>query len=764
MAWGDLPAEARTLDPLGDNLRHGLTAVAVLAFISFFSASILFFYLVYKLTTWSLFIKSQSDGQFHQQSGSIQRAIDVTLGIDGIFSDSNGEAGKKADGDAGPRQPNQFLVLIINLLLADMHQGVAFLLNAAWLRYDAILVDTATCYTQGLFVSLGDLASSMFITAIAIHTYMAVVRGIQTPQKVLYGVIVAIWMFVYAISFIPIATTRNGAEFGGFFVRAGSWCWMNRKYENLRLFTHYLYIFLGLGTTSILYIIIFFHIRRQARVGASNGENDGDSVELQLNRNPAFLIYPVIYVLCTLPLAAGRIATMAGANVPNGYFCFAGAMIASNGSFDCLLFGTTRNTIIFASRYDIASNDVGLKTFAFLKTPTNRKFGNTISIQGGRQHDEVPATGGWWTWPAKGAGSSNRSHRGMTRTTSQESLRGPAIQMDTVTSVVVEVDDGVERDPRYPDTSTSSNPSLRSADKDFVRIAERTQESEIGLHLCRTYARWAEVDLWIDRGISNFARSKFDYALFDIWNLLGDTAEAYEPIKLRKEWLETVGQRRNKTGKKSDFKQDSIWDKAIDVADEIRTREPYFSAEVSGSSLQMAIAVHLADILSRMGPDYLDRKGIRVLDDDDGKSPEPDDPIVEHEFFLGGYGYSIRSSSTIPLALAILLLHIAVVLIHAMVILFSRHRWLSSCWGSFGEILILALCSGKHDLGNVGGGVDSSRTWSTPAVVRVVGNEGKLEMILRQGDTDELIKRDGYVGEEGIGNGYTRVEPGIKYR
>nr|CEG04786.1 unnamed protein product [Fusarium clavum] len=289
-------------------------------------------------------------------------------------------------------------------------------------------------------------------------------------------------------------------------------------------------------------------------------------------------------------------------------------------------------------------------------------------------------------------------------------------------------------------------------------------EKELGLHLCRTYARWAEVDLWIDRGISNLARSKFHYALFDIWNLLGDTAEEYEPIKLRKEWLETVGQRRNKTSKKSDFKQDSIWDKAIDVADEIRTREPYSSAEVSGSSLQMAIAVHLADILSRMGPDYLDRKGIRVFDDDDGKSPEPDDPILEHEFFLGGYGYSIRSSSTIPLALAILLLHVAIVLIHAMVILFSRHRWLSSCWGSFGEILILALCSEKHDLGNVGGGVDSSRTWSTPAVVRVVGNEGRLEMILRQRDTDELIKRDGYVGEEEIGNGYTRVEPGVKYR
>ncbi|KAF9761048.1 hypothetical protein IL306_003989 [Fusarium sp. DS 682] len=477
MAWGDLPAEGQTLDPLNDDLRRGLTAVAVLAFISFFSASTLFFYLVYKLTTWSLFIKSQPSGHFQHTTGRVQRAIDFTLGIDGIFSENDADPNKKTDGNAptAPRRPNQFLVLIINLLLADMHQGVAFFLNAAWLRNNAILVGTASCYTQGLFVSLGDLASSMFITAIAFHTYLAVVKRRQTPQRVLYAVIVAIWVFVYAISFIPIAATRNGAEFGGFFVRAGSWCWMNKKYENLRLFTHYLYIFIGLGTTSILYLIIFFHLRRQARFESSGSPSQADTMQLQLSRNPAFLIYPVIYVMCTLPLAAGRIATMAGANVPNGYFCFAGAMIASNGSFDCLLFGTTRNTIVFASKYDVSSEDVGLGTFAFLKAPSQR-FGNTISIQGGRQNDENVA-GGWWSWPGRASGSENRSRKGMTRTISQESLRGPAIQMDTVTSVVVEVDDSTERDPRYPDTAASSNPSLRSAEKDYTRATQRSMDT-----------------------------------------------------------------------------------------------------------------------------------------------------------------------------------------------------------------------------------------------------------------------------------------------
>lgn len=237
---------------------------------------------------------------------------------------------------------------------------------------------------------------------------------------------------------------------------------MNKKYENLRLLTHYLFIFIALAVTSLLYISIFLSIRRQDR-SAVKATYEDDASQLQLSRNPAFLIYPIIYVLCTLPLASGRIATMAGADVPLGYFCFAGAMIASNGSFDCLLFGTTRNVIVFASRYEVDAADLGLKTFAFMKTPTNRRFGNVISIQGGGS-GQVGEEGakGWWSRARGRAGSGVRSRGGVVRTTSQESLRGPAIQMDTVTSVVVEMDDSKDVDP-----AASLSPSVHSVDKDF---------------------------------------------------------------------------------------------------------------------------------------------------------------------------------------------------------------------------------------------------------------------------------------------------------
>ncbi|KAK7413479.1 hypothetical protein QQX98_007627 [Neonectria punicea] len=479
MAWGDLKLESQTLSPLPPNLRSGLTAITVFAFLSFFSSTILFFYLSFKLVTWHLFIKNRRASEV-QQTGGFQKAVDFTLGIDGIFSDNQNDAQQPPAGDAklqsAPKHPNQFLVLIVNLLLADMHQGVAFFLNAEWLRKDAVVVGTPTCFTQGLFVSLGDLSSSMFITSIAIHTYMSVVKRRRIKQNVLYIAIGFVWIFVYAISFIPIAATRGGAEYGGFFVRAGSWCWMNREYENLRLLTHYLFIFIALGVTSLLYIGIFLSIRRQTRSDCPAKPSEGeDTTQLQLSHNPAFLIYPVIYVLCTLPLALGRIATMAGANVPLGYFCFAGAMIASNGSFDCLLFGTTRNVILFSSRYDVDATDLGLNTFAFMKTPTNRRYGNVISIQGGKQGSQgADSNGGWWLWSNRGGGSDPRGRKGMTRTISQESLRGPAIHMDTVTSVVVEVDDTKDRDPRYPDPSSSSSPSVNSTEKEFRRVITRS--------------------------------------------------------------------------------------------------------------------------------------------------------------------------------------------------------------------------------------------------------------------------------------------------
>jgi G protein-coupled glucose receptor regulating Gpa2 len=119
--------------------------------------------------------------------------------------------------------PNQFLVLIMNLLFADIQQSMAFLLNVTWLAKDAISVGTTACWTQGWFISTGDLASSVFITTIAAHTYLAIVRNYRLPTWVFYTCIAVLWSFIYGAALIGVIVTENGAGHGGLYVRAGAW-------------------------------------------------------------------------------------------------------------------------------------------------------------------------------------------------------------------------------------------------------------------------------------------------------------------------------------------------------------------------------------------------------------------------------------------------------------------------------------------------------------------------------------------------------------
>jgi hypothetical protein len=263
----------------------------------------------------------------------------------------------------------------------------------------------------------------------------------------------------------------------------GHQCWINSAYQDLRLHLHYLWIFLSLAVTSLTYLVIFFHIQSLARKSRKSGHNglsrSNSSTSHYPNPNPGppasprsfsttassinkdlppipayarqqtFLLYPLIYVCCTVPLAAGRIASMAGNNVSLAYFCFAGSMIACNGWLDVLLYSTTRRSIVFSS--EAPSQDTGLETFAFMRTPPQRRFGNVVFVSGGQ--DPEGKTRRWKNWSEKvmrnpgkcgklkveNGSSTSLTGFGM----GQGAVMGMAIQCETTTSVSVESDDDV---------------------------------------------------------------------------------------------------------------------------------------------------------------------------------------------------------------------------------------------------------------------------------------------------------------------------------
>ena len=216
---------------------------------------------------------------------------------------------------------------------------------------------------------------------------------------------------------------------------------------------------MALALTTIVYMVIFFHLHVHSKHSTTcclSKENSGEHYpnpdpnsasppsmapssprstmsDMSLkrlppipasSRHPTFLLYPLIYVLCTMPLAAGRIASMAGNDVSLAYFCFAGSMIASAGWLDVLLYSITRRTIVFSEARP--TQDTGIETFAFMRTPVGRKFGNLVVVSGGDGNKKGCHDGKRWKrWNEKVISNARlRSLRSGDKNSSQPSLRG----------------------------------------------------------------------------------------------------------------------------------------------------------------------------------------------------------------------------------------------------------------------------------------------------------------------------------------------------
>ncbi|KAL8367076.1 hypothetical protein RB595_007669 [Gaeumannomyces hyphopodioides] len=421
---GRLAPDSGSLVGLPPVHRDGLIGVVVVAGLSFLVSTALFIHLTIKLVRWHIQHRRRRTDPHDEY---LTANVDLTLGLapkhfqrrgEGRLGvpkaeDSRNESGARPASSSRnqshrspqsfvpnmrppapppPDEPNQFVVLLYNLLLADMHQSMAFLLNAVWLAHDRIDVGTPTCWAQGWFVSTGDLAASLFITAIAVHTYVVAIQGWKPSQRAIILTCVSIWVFDYLMVPIGMAATRNGVSGGGFYVRAAGWCWINKEYDDVRLLTHYLFIFMSLASTSAIYTVIFLRLTKRSLEADSSlsTAEDGTTSDVVSKSTPkalrggyswGFLSYPVIFVVLTSPLAIGRIMTMASVDVPIAYFCASGALIAANGLLDVLMWGFTRRDVVFGDAIEVAGA-LGLETFSFMRTPQDRKYGNMIWVQG----------------------------------------------------------------------------------------------------------------------------------------------------------------------------------------------------------------------------------------------------------------------------------------------------------------------------------------------------------------------------------------------
>ncbi|PTU17956.1 hypothetical protein P175DRAFT_0496112 [Aspergillus ochraceoroseus IBT 24754] len=285
--------------PLAGTERVGFIAIGVIALCSFITAFGLLSFLTYRFIFWQHYYKR-------------------------------------------PLSRNQYVLLIYNLLLADIQQATAFLLCLYWVGKGSVYHPSAACVLQGWWIQTADPGSGLFVIAIAMHTGAVVLRG---------PCIVGLWIFIILLGVIPVALYGHEA----FVISEAGWCWLAREHKSERLWGHYFWIFLAEFGAVILYGIMFIYLRRRTSESAKLRQHHQDQLK-RLNRVVIYMvIYPFMYLMLSLPLAAGRMSSSRHVVPSKIYFAVAGSLMALSGLGDTIVYTLTRRQLLLDT--EISSSD-----------------------------------------------------------------------------------------------------------------------------------------------------------------------------------------------------------------------------------------------------------------------------------------------------------------------------------------------------------------------------------------------------------------------
>ncbi|RSL69610.1 hypothetical protein CEP51_012308 [Fusarium floridanum] len=256
-------------------------------------------------------------------------------------------------------------------------------------------------------------------------------------------------------------------------------------------------------------------------------------------------------------------------------------------------------------------------------------------------------------------------------------------------------------------------------------------------YLCLVQARWVKADVWLWPEESLEIQTQLPFPMSGVMQYIQQTADLDNTIKMDAEWLEGIAAPPNSTGV---ARKNPAYLKAFDFC----RGEVYTPA-----CLPSFLAAYLANALSRI----IDIQGDE-LDSPTSPVPYANSTVLDNTYYEHVYAYGFGVGTLIPFALALLFIQALIAVVHFMLILLTRNPWHCYAWGDFGQLLALALRSkAPEGLKNVGAGVRSWHTWRSITVVREVGVESQLEMVMDtqpNADVEEQVTTEMRVPQVGV--------------
>ncbi|KAI0073879.1 hypothetical protein K474DRAFT_1692483 [Panus rudis PR-1116 ss-1] len=146
---------------------------------------------------------------------------------------------------------------VASMLLGNILSSVGYVINITWVLQGGIREDTL-CSTQGALTQIGDLTSSYFTAAIAVHTFCTIALRTRLPQWFCPLALILGWVLILAAGIVPaVLNLPRGHAYG----TDGSVCGISLQYPLIQTLLHLTPIFLACLVSAVFYSLIFLILR-----------------------------------------------------------------------------------------------------------------------------------------------------------------------------------------------------------------------------------------------------------------------------------------------------------------------------------------------------------------------------------------------------------------------------------------------------------------------------------------------------------------------
>ncbi|KAH9052814.1 hypothetical protein EDB87DRAFT_340699 [Lactarius vividus] len=146
-------------------------------------------------------------------------------------------------------------IYMLSLFLYDIVQAIGGILNVRW-AHDGVVTTGPYCTAQGIIKQIGELGVALLSLILTIHTFTTALWSIgAAARSFAFGIVAFTCLFVGLWVGIGNGIHKN------FEMPTPYWCWIGPKYNEERLAGEYVWMWIALFASVVMYVLLHFWMK-----------------------------------------------------------------------------------------------------------------------------------------------------------------------------------------------------------------------------------------------------------------------------------------------------------------------------------------------------------------------------------------------------------------------------------------------------------------------------------------------------------------------